>query len=126
MNDDVSQNQALSVAKEIRLSLESDLVSYNELLFLAKGSVRNVEFTPLIESVILELLTSGVEIGQAFLVEKHVKFVGWRGDINQRISRARAKVESCPEEENSRWAFWLCLAENVDEYETLLVHDRLF
>jgi hypothetical protein len=117
MNDDVSENLALSFKKKVKLSLESDLVSYNELLFSANGSTYNVEFTPLIESVIFELLTSGVEIGQAFATEKYVKFVGWKGDINQRIKRARAIVES-HSTEDCRWAIWLCLTKNVDEYET--------
>jgi len=65
-----------------------------------------------------EILATGrVEIGIAKKTAlEYVEFVAWKGTVGERIERALdalAKVDASDKE----FAYWLCLAENVDRYE---------
>ena len=119
----IASEKIYAACKTVKAGLEGDLCSYGWLQQIVKefmpGGVDAPEF---IRAVVVELLTSGVEVGKAVKVSKngmaHVAFVAWKGTVEERVGRALTSVDSHSESDHD-WAFCLCLPENVDEYETL-------
>ena len=70
-------------------------------------------------NVLSELLATGnVEIGQTHQAKPdYLEFVAWNGSIEERISRAVEAVDAV-ESRDADFAYWLCLRENVDRFET--------
>jgi len=99
-------------------SLQNDLVSVGELRQIIMDSlVEKSESRGCMTQVIQDLLAQGVEIGETRNIEgKYVKFVAWKGSIIERWERASRHVESLDQIDQD-YAFWLCLQNNVDEYE---------
>jgi hypothetical protein len=112
-----------SASQEVRTALKSDLCSYSWLRHILKEFLSvGIDVMALERQVISNLLISGIEIGQTFLTERNGKarlgFRAWKGTVNERIERAYTLLSSYPHENDRDWAFWFCLPQNVDEYET--------
>jgi hypothetical protein len=98
-------------------ALHSDLVSagvFGQIIADAfpGGSVGS-EFS----SIVLAAVLNDVEIGNAVSVDDgYVKFIAWRGSVASRCERAIRQAQAATESERA-FAYWLCLKQNVDEYE---------
>ncbi len=105
-----------ALAQLVMAALQDDIVSYAEFLQLAEDAFGDV--VPMcLESALKSLFDSGVQIGEAHNEDgDHVKFVAWRGNANDRISRVKRILRDIPEAERE-FAIWLCLEPNVDSYE---------
>jgi len=126
MNDNTLTEAIAAASKEIKLELDIDLVSNGWLLQTAKDFLpKGIELPVFMEKVIIELIAAGIEIGETYNIDgKYVKFIAWRGDVGQRVTRARRVVTSTQERDRD-FAFWMCLPANVDEYEaTQVVKER--
>lgn len=106
------------VAQEVMESLQSDLVSAGELRQIIANALPDKTIgSAFIAEVIRHLLEEGVEIGDARNTDgTYVKFIAWRGTVSDRCERAIRQVESVSGGDRE-FAFWLCLRDNVDEYE---------
>jgi hypothetical protein len=94
--------------------LNRDMVSHGLLLQTVEQ-----EGNPRLDwiGVVAELLSIGVEIGEAKLTTPdYVEFVAWNGTLEERLKRAKARVEglAAPDRE---FAYWLALRKNVDRFE---------
>jgi hypothetical protein len=101
------------IASYILELLSRDMVSHGLLL----QSVNQYDSRISRTAVLTELLSGDVEIGEARLTSPdYVEFVAWTGGIQQRISRAEARVDSLtgPDQE---FAYWLAMRKNVDRFE---------
>jgi hypothetical protein len=100
-------------------ALKDDLVSAGELRqIVADSLVETAEARDYMAEVIRHLLAESIEIGEARNIEgNYVKFIAWKGSITDRCERAFRQWESLHQSDRE-FAFWFCLRENVDEYET--------
>jgi hypothetical protein len=108
-----------TVLQSVRESLGSDLVSYAELRQICATSIPDdIQLRDAVRSTLKHLLRSGVEIGNAKARgDDYVAFTAWGGTTEQRIERAFKEVELQAQPADSDFAFWLCLAENIDARE---------
>ena len=103
----------MTTVDEILKELQHDLVSCGWMLqtLSAGDSIQAVR-----ESLSV-ILTDSIVIGDAIDTKKgHVKFVAWTGTREEQIERAIRRYASSAHPNND-YAFWLCLKQNVDEYE---------
>jgi len=108
----------LKILQNVKLALERDIVSYAELRQITRDSSPDGnDPTCSLEIIIAGLLDEGVQIGNALDIEgAKVKFVAWKGNVGERVSRACSELKSCAERDRD-FAFWFCLSSNVDEFE---------
>lgn len=98
-------------------ALQSDLVSAGEFGQIIAGAVPGGSVGSEFISNVLAALLNDVEIGNAVSVDDgYVKFIAWRGSVASRCERAIRQAQAATENDRA-FAFWLCLKENVDEYE---------
>ena len=98
-------------------ALQEDIVSYWELQQLAGDISGRVTDFDGQKAALRELLNAGVRVGEAFNEGgSYVRFVAWRGDIDERIERMERTLKSVPKQDQG-FAVWFCLEEKVDEYE---------
>lgn len=110
--------QEVLICRKIKDALQMDLVSVGELRQIVLDTAgREGDVAGFVRKIVRQLLTGNVEIGEACNVEGgYVKFVAWRGSVGERCERARLVMRTCQEDDQG-FAFWLCLRDNVDEYE---------
>jgi hypothetical protein len=98
---------------EIRDALASDIVSCGEMLTIA-ADVAGSGFG--IADILPEVLALPAEVGFATDVGNYVKLTAWRGSIQDRLDRA-LREHARSNDDDKAFCFWLCLPQNVDEYE---------
>jgi len=104
---------------DIRDSLHDDLVSYGFLLQCIKSALnQGSPSRPDVQLTLEQLLALGdVCIGEARLANAdYVQFTGWQGESSELVERAFRVVDRASEQDKP-FAFWLCLASNVDQFE---------
>ncbi len=109
-----------AITSTILEMLEDDMLSHGLVAQCVEES--NTESNGLdvqVKSVLEELLTPGnVEVGVAHLATpQYVEFVAWKGSVAERVGRAMDAVAAASEPDKE-FAYWLCLHENVDRFET--------
>jgi hypothetical protein len=110
----------LRIVKDVRSSLEDDIVSFQELKQIIRN---NLEDNPdgsvnLADVITYLLLESDIEIGHTESAENYVKFIAWRKDnIKELVNRVFREVEACADIDKG-FVFWFCYSSNVDEWET--------
>jgi hypothetical protein len=97
---------------------DTDMVEHG---FFAQCAADGGGDTPLdsrVEDLLAELLSSGkVEIGEVKQPQPGAsEFVAWRGSVAERVRRANTAV-GLAVGYDKQFAYWLCLRENVDQYE---------
>lgn len=109
----------VKIVEDVKSALETDIVSRGELgQIIADGYSGRMEPRKCMEEIIAYLLEENVQIGYAIAVEKYVKFVAWRGGVDERVERAFREGDTYSETDRA-FAFWLCAPSNVDEFEKL-------
>ena len=108
----------IEIGQQVKISLQNDIVSTGELRQIIADIIPDCAGSnDFIAQTIQHLLTEGVEVGNAYNIEdKYVKLIAWKGSVGDRCKRAIRQMESASEIDRNS-AFWLCLRDNVDEYE---------
>ncbi len=69
------------------------------------------------KTVLTELLSEGVEIGDARVASpKYVEFIAWKGTAEERVLRAIECVNGLSGHDRT-FAYWLALRKHVDRFE---------
>lgn len=98
---------------EVIEELHTDIVSCGWMLQATHGKDTPNDIRNALEA----LLSDHICIGDAQGVDgRYVKFVAWSGSKHTCIDRAIRKHSELSDH-NKDYAFWLCLKQNVDEYE---------
>lgn len=108
-----------NIAAEVREELEHDLISHGLLLqFLRDGNCPEQIDESAAAHLLAELLAHGdIEIGVAQLTDRdYVEFVGWKGSISERITRAMMNVAQASPDDKE-FAYWIAFSRNVDRFE---------
>jgi hypothetical protein len=108
------------VIDAVELALKDDLVSWAEFRQLIENVLSDTQDVwPHVEKLLGLLLMADVEIGNAVCCDRpHIKFIAWRGGVENRVERAKIEIERHSEQDRA-FAFWLCLRASVDEFEEL-------
>lgn len=104
---------------DIRDSLHDDLASFGFLVQCVKSASNQAEPShSAVRQILEQLLALGdVCIGETSLANSdYVTFTGWKGESSELVARAFRAVD-CASEQDRPFAFWLCLASNVDQFE---------
>jgi hypothetical protein len=104
---------------DIRDSLHDDLASYGFLLQCVKTALnQDAPRRSDVQLILEQLLALGdICIGEARLANAdYVQFTGWKGELSELVERAFRAVDGASEQDKP-FAFWLCLASNVDRFE---------
>lgn len=97
--------------------LKEDLIYHGWLEQCVKQRVgKGTPVSLYVRKVLQELLKSGeVEIGVTELSPDHLKFVPWKGTVEERVSRALEEVDRWSDDVKP-YAYRLCLRKNIDRY----------
>lgn len=121
MTDTDEQTVALTNSKAVDIvmsALQDDIVSYADFVQLVRNaSCAETDVASCCTDVLRKLLTAGVQIGQtANQNGVHVKFIAWRGLVQERIERAQNVLRIASDLDRG-FAVWLCLESRIDSYE---------
>lgn len=105
------------VTDDLKEQLEDDLLYHAWIVQCVADYSEDTGVPRHWEDVLRDMLADGIEIGDARIARPdYVEFVAWTGSLDERMARAVACVESAPSND-AAFAYWLCLAQNVDRYE---------
>src|SRR6266436_4187162 len=110
----ISPDLIARISQAVNSALQNDLVSYAELKCIIEDNLATgTDLPSCIENVLGYLLARYFPLGYAINVDgNYVRFVAWKGNIGERIKRARHEAESCKESDRD-FIFWLSLPSNV-------------
>lgn len=105
------------VSEEVKSALASDIVSRGELCQIVEDcALEGSEIALSLDHILYALLQDDVQIGCTRKAGDRVKFIAWKGQIDERVRRARREAELSSERDRN-FAYWLCFTAKVDEYE---------
>lgn len=101
-----------TIVNDLLEQLDEDMVSHGWLVQCVEQEDAQLDW----KSVLAELLSEDVEVGDTRAAPNYLEFIAWKGTIEERVSRAIASLNSLSGHDRE-FAYWLALRKNVDRFE---------
>jgi hypothetical protein len=101
-----------TIVNDLLEQLGEDMVSHGWLVQSVEQEDAQLDW----KTVLAELLSEDVEVGDTRAAPNYVEFIAWKGAIEERVSRAIECVNTLSGHDRE-FAYWLALRKNVDRYE---------